>query len=438
MQAFKTYFKPKRDVEQGQSDLEKESESEIVDTCQSSTLHPPPDGGLAAWVQVLLMHCVFFNTWGVANGYGIFQQYYSQTLDESQSSISWIGSLQIFFLFSIGIVAGRITDAGYFRPIFIFGVFLQVLGLFMTSFCTEYWQILLSQAVCIGLGNGCTFVPALTVLSQYFKKYRAVAVGLAGAGAGVGGIVYPSILNWLVFSKTVGFPWSLRIMGFVMLATYVPCIVWFKPRLPPRESGPWIEWDALREAPFVFFTLGMFFNFWGLYFAFFYLGTFARDEIGVTEPIFLLMVLNAVAILGRIIPSVIADKWVGALNMLIPLSLCASILVYCWTAVSSSTGLYAFAVVYGHFAAAVQAITPAIATTMTPDPRRTGTRMGMILTFVSFANMTGPVICGSIIRSQGGGYLGAQMFAASSIFLAALMTLFARIAKTGWVLWVKV
>jgi MFS family permease len=384
------------------------------------------------------MHIIFFNTWGVANGYGVFQDYYTQTLHQSQSSISWIGSAQVFFLFSIGAVAGRLTDAGHFRVTFACGVALQLLGIFMTSLCTEYWQIFLAQAVCLGIGNGLTFCPALAVLSQYFKRYRAFAVGLSAAGAAVGGLVYPVLINRLIFHDNFGFPWTLRIMGFIMLATYIPCLIWFKPRLPPHKTGAWTDTSAFRDVPFLFFALSMFLNFWGLYFAFFYLGTFAREKVGTKEPINLLIVLNGVGIIGRILPTIAADKWVGMLNMLIPMSFAASLLVFCWTAVSSTAGLYAFAVIYGLVAAALQALFPAVATTMTPHPSRTGTRVGMILGFVSFSTLTGPAICGAIIQRQDGEYLGAQMFAAVSILLGAMMALAARMAKAGSNLTTKV
>lgn len=185
----------------------------------------PPDGGITAWLHVLLMHIVFFNTWGVANGYGVFQEYYTQTLGESQSSISWIGSVQVFFLFSVGVIAGRLTDAGHFRVTFACGVFLQLLGIFMTSLCKTYWQIFLAQAVCLGIGNGFSFCSSLAILSQYFKKYRAFAVGLSAAGASVGSLVYPVMVNWLIFHDDAGFAWTLRAMGFIMLATYVPCLL---------------------------------------------------------------------------------------------------------------------------------------------------------------------------------------------------------------------
>lgn len=253
----------------------------------------------------------------------------------------------------------------------------------------------------------------------------------------MGGLVYPVLINWLSINHAVGFPWAVRISAFIMLSTYIPCLLWFKPRLAPRTSGPWIDTSAFLELPFIFFSLSMFLNFWGLYLAFFYLGTFARDRIGVAEPVYLLMLLNGVGIFGRVLPTIVADKWTGRFNILIPLSLLASLLMYCWAAVVSKAGLFVFAGIYGFIAAALQALFPGVATTMTPDPNRTGTRVGMILGFVSFANLTGPAICGVLIRKEDGNYFGAQMFAASSILLGAFMALAARVAQTGLVMRVK-
>lgn len=401
-------------------------------------LPQPPDGGFTAWLQCLLMHIVFFNTWGVANGYGVFQEYYTRTLGNTPSSIAWIGSVQMFFLFGTGVIAGRLTDAGYFRITFGVGVALQVFGLFMTSICTSYIQIFLAQAICLGIGNGLTFAPALAILSQYFSKHRALAVGFAAAGAAIGGLVYPLLINKLIFHQHIGFPWTIRSVGFMMFATYLPCLIWFKPRLPRTTMRAWVDMSAFSDVPFLCFALSMFFMFWGLYFAFFYLGTFARDKLGVNEPINLLMVLNGVGVVGRILPNMAADRWTGMFNLLIPLSFIAGLVVYCSIAVDSVSGLYVFAVIYGLVAASLQALLPAVATTMTPDPTKTGTRVGMILAFVSLANLTGPAICGAIIELQGGSYKGAQIFAGTSILAGTLMATASRVAKVGSKLQIKI
>ncbi|OAA53360.1 Major facilitator superfamily domain, general substrate transporter [Cordyceps fumosorosea ARSEF 2679] len=413
-------------------------QSEKLEAAVTVAADEPPDGGRLAWTHALLMHIVFFNTWGVVNGYGVFQDYYTAALARPPSDIAWIGSVGTFLLFGVGVASGRATDAGYFSHVFRAGVFLELLGVFMTSLGTRYWHLFLSQAVCMGVGNGLVFCPALAILSQYFKRRRAFAVGLAAAGAAVGGLVYPILINRLIFHDKVGFGWTMRCMGLVMLVTYIPCLVLFKPRLPPRKTADWIDTTAFKDVPFILFTISMFFAFWGLYFAFFFLGTFARDRIGVAQPIYLLILLNGVGVIGRISPTIVADKWCGPLNLVIAIGLVSSLLVYCWAAVDSSAGLYVFAVIYGLAAAALQALYPAVATTMTPHPSKTGTRVGMILFFVSFANLTGPAISGAIIERSNGSYLGAQMFAATSILLAAAFAVATKVAKAGWKLRTKV
>ncbi|KAJ2965619.1 hypothetical protein NQ176_g10528 [Zarea fungicola] len=245
------------DVESGRTTPMYDGQSDGVEYREnekSQATADVPDGGRAAWTHVLLMHIVFFNTWGVVNGYGVFQDYYTQVLSRPPSDIAWIGSVETFLLFSVGVFSGRATDAGYFFPVFYTGIFLELLGIFMLSLGTHYWHFFLAQAVCMGLGCGLIFCPALAILSQYFKARRAVAVGVSAAGAAVGGLVYPVMINRLIFHENVSFAWTMRCMGLIMLVTYIPCLLLFKPRLPAQKTADWIDMSAFKDVPFLFFT----------------------------------------------------------------------------------------------------------------------------------------------------------------------------------------
>lgn len=398
----------------------------------------PPDGGLRAWFHVFLCHLVFLNTWGVTNSYGVFQQYYTETLGHSPSDIGWIGGVQACLIFFGGVFSGRATDAGYFRLSFVSGVTLQVVGFFLTSLCTRYYQIFLSQAVCVGLGSGFLFTPGLAVTSSYFDKHRSFAVGLSAAGAATGGIVYPAVVNALLYHSDIGYPWTMRILGFIVLATHAPSVVGYRPYLPPRGTGPLVDWAAFKEKPFVFFTLGMFFNFWGLYMAFFYLGIFARQAVHVTSSLNVLIVLNAVGMIGRTVPNLIGDRITGTTNITFLFSICAGILVYCWAALNTEAGLFGWAAIYGILAGGAQALFPAMATRQTTQIDKVGTRTGMVFTIVSIAILTGPAIQGALITAAGGSYLGAQLFSATSIFVGAGFILATRVTQVGWSLRLKV
>jgi MFS family permease len=229
---------------------------------------PPPDGGLTAWTQCFLTWLVVFNTWGFVNSFGAFQTYYSSTLNLPQSTISWIGSTQAFLMFFLGAFSGRAFDAGLLRPVIILGIIVQLVGMFCMSLSTKYWQLFVTQGVLTGIGGGIFFCPSMGLLSTYFSKHRGIAVGISTTGNSTGGIIFPLIVRQLL--PKVGFAWTVRVLGFVNLASLVVVVAFMKPRLRPRKAGPIIEWTAIRDVPYVLFVLGVCFLMAGVYFVFYY------------------------------------------------------------------------------------------------------------------------------------------------------------------------
>ena len=406
--------------------------SKVISRVSTLDVGPPPDGGLVAWTQVVMGHFTVFNTWGYISSFGVFQTYYVTTLNHPPSDISWVGSVQIFLLFFIGTFSGRATDYGLFRVTFLLGSIFQVLGVFMTSLCTEYWQLFLAQGICTGIGNGLIFCPVLALISTYFSRNRSLAIGFCACGTASGGLVFPAIVQQLL--PRIGFPWTMRVIGFVMLGIQCVTVAFLKTRLPPRKSGPLVEWQAFRELPFSIFCTAMFLIFWSLYFAFYYIGSFGRDvlQISVTDSINLILILNGTGAVGRLVPGYLADRYFGPLNLLVPFAFSAALLLYCWAAVSSRSGLIAFAVIYGMFGAGLQGLFPATLSTLTNDLRKVGVRMGMCFSVISFACLTGPPLAGALIQKDDGRYLGAQMYAGSAMIAGCALLVATRVAKIGF------
>lgn len=118
----------------------------------------------------------------------MFQAYYEQYAlrSDSSSTISWIGSLQLCLFIGGAFLAGPLFDIGYLTPMLIFGTVLTVLGLMMTSICSQYWQFLLAQGVCTGLGMSGLITPCVAVVPPYFSSKRALAMGIAATGSSLG------------------------------------------------------------------------------------------------------------------------------------------------------------------------------------------------------------------------------------------------------------
>ncbi|KAF4973599.1 hypothetical protein FZEAL_9277 [Fusarium zealandicum] len=398
----------------------------------------PPDGGFRAWSQVfaaLLISCL---AWGYPATFGVYQLHYEETLGLPSSQISWIGSCQTFLTFAFCGPAGRLADAGYTRETVAVGSTLAVFGSFMTSLCTEYWQIFLAQGVCTGIGLALIFMPAVSVVSSYFKRKKAFALAVSAMGTGVGSIIFPATLQYLI--PQIGFPWAVRCAAFVALAMCIVANLILKPYLPPRRAGPLVEWEAFSELPYVLFALGAFLTFFALYFGFFYINVYARSVIGFSsvEAVGLLLIINALGIPARPIVGYLADKILGPINTFLISMTGLSVMVYAWIGVKSVTGMYVFSVFFGFANGACQGTFVGANASLTKDPRKLGTRFGMIQTICAFASLAGPPTAGAIIDKSGGDFVWAQVWGGTVLLLGAAMVAASRIVSTGWVLRAKI
>ncbi|CAG8878180.1 unnamed protein product [Penicillium nalgiovense] len=387
------------------------TESRMLESLSPSpVVPPPPDGGVKAWTQAVMGHLVAFNTWGYIASFGVFQAYYQSELGVSPSAISWVGSVQVFLIFFVGTFSGRALDAGFFHQVYYIGVVLQLLGVFMTSLATRYWQLFLAQGVCTGLGSGLQFCPVMGLVATYFSSRRVFALAFGLVGSGTGGMLFPGLVRALM--PMIGFGWTVRVLGFVMVATRT-----YLCSVHPRH--------VLKLL--------------GLYFAFYYIGAFGRTVLGLTysDSTTLIIVTNGAGIFGRLIPAYLADRYFGPLNVIIPLSIGASLMMFCWAAVDSTAGLYVFAVLYGMFSNGVQGLWPSTLSSLTPDLTKTGTRIGMGFTVVSFACLTGPPLGGALI-ARAHGYIGAQIWGGLSFLLGAVILVTARLLKTGTIMKAKI
>lgn len=134
---------------------------------------------------------------------------------------------------------------------------------------------------------------ALNASSTWFKERRALALGIVVSGASVGGVVLPIMMQRLI--PTIGFAWSIRSAGFLMLALCLFAQVLVKSRIPPKPKAFSII-DFLRplqEYNFLMVTLGSFFFFWGMFLPFNFIIVQARTQ-GMSADLssYLLAILN--------------------------------------------------------------------------------------------------------------------------------------------------
>jgi MFS family permease len=363
------------------------------------------------------------------NTFGVFQTYYEIGLlkDQSSSNISWIGAIQAFLLLVVGVVTGPLYDAGYFYVLVATGSILIVVGFMALSVCTEYWQVLLAQAFCVGVGNGFLYIPSVAIIPQYFSSRRAIATAVAASGSSLGGVLYPIVFRQL--QPHIGFGWATRVLGFLVLATTSFSLSVMRVRQVPKQRRILIEFSAFKEVPYTLFCMAMFFGYIGFFNPIFYIEAYAiqKHAMGETLALYLVSILNAASVPGRIVPGLLGLRF-GPLNILLGSAIISGILSLCWIAISNAGGLITLAVLYGFFSGAFVSLPAVALTALTPNLQTLGTRMGMCSLLCGFGSLCGAPVAGAIL-DDARSYLGVQLYSGLTIGTTGVLLFFASLLK---------
>jgi MFS family permease len=355
-------------------------------------------GTFPVWLQVLSASLLFLNTWGLLSAFGTFQTYYSIILlpTTSPASILLIGTLSGFLLCITPLAcAALFTTHLPIRTLALTGTVLTTLGLFLSSLGSTLWHFLLTQGLCCGLGGGCLFTVAAAILlpSTGFmrqQRHRALALGLATTGAGVGGTIYPLIFRSLLLQ--FGFVWSIRALAIVALCTLViPCIVvWghraartsgdtMKPKheqkegtsvLPAQRSTTSFK-ILLEDRAYNTLNLATLLLSTAVFIPYFVIESYAENH-GMPLSAYMLPLINFGSLPGLLIPFLLTLN--NNLDSIHPLYIlacpagAAALLAFLWTAIPPhATALLAvWCVCYGFCAGAGMGLLGAVVGEMTP------------------------------------------------------------------------
>ncbi|KAK9238416.1 major facilitator superfamily domain-containing protein [Lipomyces kononenkoae] len=398
----------------------------------SSEIRSIPDGGLDAWMTVMGAFFGLFGSFGWINAMGVFQKYYEthQLSTLSESTISWISSLQIFFLLFSGLFIGHLFDSFGPRYLILFGTSLQVFGIMMTSISHTYYQILICQAIIAPIGSAFTFHACLLSSSTWFDRKRAMVIGIVISGSSVGGLVFPIVIRHFLDVTTYG--WTMRICGFIIFSLLLVANVTVKSDNKPSGWRP-LNWSTIYKTfnnfNFIVLTTASFFVFLAVFSPFAYVVSDAvYHGVDATKANYLVSVLNGSSIFGRIIPGLLADKF-GRYNMyLIGIFLCGILTLALWIPAQSFLLIAVYASIYGFFSGTVVTLLPSCCSQIS-DIKQIGTSVGTIFGVIGFACLSGIPICGAIIQdgTKQLQWTSMKFFCGMMILCGGLILVFARL-----------
>lgn len=228
-------------------------------------------------------------------------------------------------------------------------------------------------------GSGLLFVPAVSIVSNHFTTKRPSALGISAAGSAIGGVVWPIMFRKLL--PLIGFAWVNRALGLVTLLLAALAFYFLTShQFPPpghrqrRADHPHLSLENLHPhgnssgasrpisqfvpqgfsvgfngRAYLFLCIGVFFIYLGYWIPLFYVVPFASLSLGTpsTYASYLLSILNAGSLFGRILPAYLGQTF-GSANVLFLGTIMLGVLVFVWMSIASVPAITVWCFLVGY------------------------------------------------------------------------------------------
>ena len=274
------------------------------------------------------------------------------------------------------------------------GLLIMCLSLGLSSLCTTVPQLIVTQGILYGIGGAVTYSPVVTFLDEWFVRRKGLAFGIMWAGTGLGGILIPLLLQFLL--NNYGFRTALRIWTIVLFVVGLPLTFFLKPRLPvPATTRSRITFTFLTNRSFWILQFGNIMQGLGFFVPSIYLPTYTK-ALGFSSAVSALpiILINMAAVIGSISMGSIVDRTHVTTAILIS-TIGAMLSVFLiWGFSTSLPPLLIFCFMYGLFAGSFTNTWPGILRTVQMNTGQM--ESSMVFSFLSMGRGIGNVVSGPV------------------------------------------
>jgi MFS family permease len=200
------------------------------DVYHSPKTKPPFFYGYVIVIAAFIIQLLMF---GQRNSFGVFFKPLLTEFGWTRALISGAFSISTIVQGLSGILMGGLNDRLGPRVVMTLCGFLLGLGVLLMSQINAAWHLYLLYVVMVGIGMGGIYAPQMSTVARWFIDRRSVMTGIVAAGGGIGGLITPPIINWLI--AIFGWRNSYIIMGTLILVILISAAQFL--RRDPAKMG---------------------------------------------------------------------------------------------------------------------------------------------------------------------------------------------------------
>lgn len=386
------------------------------------------------WLVVAAAFAVTFVGFGSAYTFSAFVEPLQREFGASRGSVSVVFSLAGFLYFGLGIVSGPLADRWGSRRLAVLGMLLTGIGLAAAGMARSLDEVYAAYGIGVGLGVGCSYVPAIGAVQRWFLRRRGFASGLAVSGIGVGTLAMPPLASALI--AALGWRGAYLALGALAAAIGAGAALLIendpqgrglspdggtrRPGVAPASPPAHSVREAVRSRHFAILYASCLVASFGVFVPFVHLVPYATDHgIARSSAVMLLGAIGVGSTAGRFFLGGLADR-MGRTHALLSMFAGMALSLVVW---ALSTGLWplaGFAFAYGVFYGGWVAILPAVVMDYFGGRHVSGI-IGILYTSVGIGTLIGPSAAGFAFDLSHSYTLPILASIAANILAAAIM-----------------
>ena len=308
------------------------------------------------WVVLAAAFVIITMSIGTLFTLAVFLKPIEDSMGWSRSGIGAISFFNWIVMGVGGLVAGYVSDRFGTRRVVLVGAGLLGLGLVLSSYVQEVWQLYVTFGLLVGAGVSAFYVPLTVLAIKWFEGRRGMAAAVVSAGNGLGILALAPLSRWLISE----FDWRVAflVLGNLAWVIVVPSALLLRQpggatasvrgggsagaiSGPPQMNEPWQAW------PFWAIALTHFFCCAAHSGPLFHLVSHAMDQgVAKMAAASILGASGLASIFGRVATGIVADRAGAKPTLLTALSMQA-VLIFLYLFASGTGALYAVSLAFG-------------------------------------------------------------------------------------------
>ena len=176
--------------------------------------------------------------------FGVFLPYLNKDFGLTTAAGSSLFSFRSLVQAPCFILAGRLIDKFDPRAVIFGGGAIAAAGMIFSGLAVTTWQLYISYGFFVGLGDAVLYITCVALVSRWFVKKRALAIGIITTGVPLSGLITNPLTAWLIHS--FGVRNALFSLGGLMITVLMAAFV-LRSRPEDKNLKPYGEEDGRHE-----------------------------------------------------------------------------------------------------------------------------------------------------------------------------------------------